>query len=124
MTILILVQMYGYAEIEKVLAAELQIDPGERPAFAARLRLLRKLGIPETKPGSGKRISYAVGDAEQMLVALLLESMACSPRSAARAAEAYKKHRAARTDLLVVSAAGDLIPATVERLVSLVRVNS
>ena len=114
--------MFTYAEIEKALAVALQIRPEERPAFAARLRHLRNLGIPEAKPGSGKRIWYAMEDAHQMLVALLLESLACSPRSAVSAAERYKKHYPARTDLMVVLPPGDVIPATVERLLSLARV--
>jgi hypothetical protein len=113
--------MYTYTLVEKALASELEIDPRGLPAFAARLRHLRNLGIPRAKPGSGKRISYAADDVEQMLIALLLESLGCSPRMAATTVEQYGRSPPHRADLLVILPDGSMAPSTADRLLYLVR---
>lgn len=73
------------------LAKALEVPTHSRPAFAARLRHLRNLGVPKEKPGSGKRQAYSDIDVNHMFVALLLESLGCSPAAAVAAS-----HLAAR----------------------------
>ena len=77
--------MFSYSIVENALALNLGVDPKQRPAFAARLRHLRNLGIPQEKPGTGKRLSYSLADAQQMLFALLMQSIGCSPRRSVEA---------------------------------------
>jgi len=84
---------FSYAVVESALAKAVGIPASDRPAFAARLRHLRNLGVPKTKPGSGKRLSYARSDVEQMFVALLLESLGCSPTVSVKASEVATRRR-------------------------------
>jgi hypothetical protein len=81
--------MYTYKIVEKVLSRVLRLTkPDEMSAFQARLKHLRSLGIPQSeRPGSGAKIWYTRVHAAQMLVAMRLESLGCSPRVSAHGAD-------------------------------------
>lgn len=78
---------FSYGRMEQALAAVLKVPDAKRSAFAARLRHLRKLGVPAYEPkGSGAPLRYSKLHGRQMLIALLLQSIGCSPRLAAKGA--------------------------------------
>jgi hypothetical protein len=80
---------FEYRKLERALAAAMTIAPEQMAAFRARLRHLRNLGIPDTpQPGSGRRVTYSLAHALEMLLALELESLGKAPRVAARVARA------------------------------------
>ena len=87
--ILGVVDVFTYSTVTDALAQVLHVRLAERGAFEARLRHLRNIGVPATaRPGSGKRLPYSKEHACQILVALLLQSLGCAPRTAARGAGA------------------------------------
>jgi hypothetical protein len=89
-------ETFDYATVERALAMILQIPSRDRGAFAARLRHLRNLGIPNANgPGSGKRLAYSRCHVGEMLIALLLESLGYLPRVAALATEIAAEYLAA-----------------------------
>jgi hypothetical protein len=75
---------YPYKYIELALAENFGVTPEDMPAFRARLRHLRNLGVPAIPaPGSGQKIDYKRAHAIQLLVALELELLGMSPQHAA-----------------------------------------
>jgi hypothetical protein len=104
---------FTYAEVESAMATALEMLPNKRPAFAARLRHLRNLGLPKTRPGSGQRVSYSRADAEQMFFALLLEGLGCSPLVAVRASRVGASFRKSTVSEFLV-----LLPKRAPLLVS------
>jgi len=56
-------------------------------AFRAKLRHLRNLGVPPiARPGSGRQVAYQQSDVYRILVALELEILGFTPKTAASAA--------------------------------------
>lgn len=77
-------QGYRYQHVENALAVLFQIQETRRPAFRARIRHLRNIGVPDLpKVGSGVQIAYSSLDALKIAVALDLENMGVVPRVAA-----------------------------------------
>jgi hypothetical protein len=118
--------MYTYKIIEKALLRVLLTQPDEMGAFQARLKHLRSIGIPRSsKPGSGMKISYTRVHAAQMLVAMRLESLGCSPRTSAQGAETASQQLAAAqrgSDLfLVVHPQKGFVTMRVEQLEQAIR---
>ncbi len=113
--------MFSYATVEAALATNLKVDTNGRPAFAARLRHLRNLGIPRATPGTGRRLSYSIDDVQQMLIALLLESIDCSPRASADIARSVTAGGRPFPEIIAVLPHGKAVSASVERLLMLLR---
>ena len=109
-----------YTQIESALASQLHIPHHARPAFAAKLRHLRNLGIPRSRPGSGKRISYTRLDARELLLALLVESVGSAPRTAAGVASRWRNAERVH-DFVAVLPGERTIFATHERIFDLLR---
>jgi hypothetical protein len=104
---------YRYKHIELALARLFDISLEDAPAFRARLRHLRELGVPDLpKPGSGQQISYTQDHAVQLLLALELEAVGIPPRLAAASAKSLSRGRgfyasvAKASDIYVVIAPG------------------
>jgi hypothetical protein len=114
------VALFTYSEIENALAQMVQISKVDRPAFTARLRHLRNLGLPQTKPGSGKRVSYTEADAEEMLIALLLERLGCSPRTAIRSAQIARRG-GRRAGILAILADGRIVTTEADGVQDVIR---
>jgi hypothetical protein len=75
---------YKYRIVEEALARTLGVQGEDLPAFRAKLRHLRNLGVPPIdKPGSGRQIAYQQSDVCRMLVALELEILGFTPKTAA-----------------------------------------
>jgi hypothetical protein len=78
---------YKYRIVEEALARTLGVREEDLPAFRAKLRHLRNLGVPPIdKPGSGRKVAYQPSDAYRMLVALELEILGFTPKTAATGA--------------------------------------
>ena len=72
--------------LEAAIASVLDL-PGDFVSFRARVRHFRNLGLPRTdRPGKGQIIEYGRKDAFELLIALQLNVMGVSPRTAADAA--------------------------------------
>jgi hypothetical protein len=85
-------EQFGYAAVEQAIAAILQIPKSKRVALRGRLQHLRSLGTPKLpKSGSGKKIAFSFADAFEILVALRLERINCSPKIASRGAKVGRK---------------------------------
>ena len=77
-----------YRHVEIALADVFDVRPKGMPAFRARLRHLRNIGLPRLpQPGSGRKISYTRRQALEMLIALELLNVGQTPRNAALLAE-------------------------------------
>jgi hypothetical protein len=65
--------------------AELHVQPPSRmPAFRARLKYLRKLGVPlEEGPGKGQRFEYSREHLHQIALALELSALGIDPYTCA-----------------------------------------
>jgi hypothetical protein len=75
---------YRYKHIELALAETFKVTPEDMPAFRARLRHLRNLGVPAIPPpGSGQKIDYERSHAVQLLIALETELLGLTPLDAA-----------------------------------------
>ena len=89
--------VFSYARVESVLA-ELHLQPPSRlPAFRARLRYLRTLGVPLAEgPGKGKRFEYSREHLWQIALALELSALGIAPDICAAMAQHRwpKLHRA------------------------------
>jgi hypothetical protein len=73
-----------YKHLEGALAEVLDIKADKMPAFRARLRHLRNIGLPKLPtPGSGQQIQYTRRQGLEMLIALELEGVGQAPKSAA-----------------------------------------
>lgn len=73
-----------YEQIEDALADVMNIRPGARGAFRARLRHLRNIGCPRLpKTGSGRAIDYSREHALEMLLALEMEDLGQAPKRVA-----------------------------------------
>jgi hypothetical protein len=69
-----------YGQIENIIARVLWIREDLRPVLRARLRHLRKIGVPELpNVGSGGRVHYTYEQALEMLVAIALENIGQEP---------------------------------------------
>ena len=77
-----------YKHMEFALAEVLKIQPEQLPAFRARLRHLRNIGMFFEKPGKGSHASYTGDNALELLLTLQLNIMGYSPAAAA----AYTAH--------------------------------
>ena len=77
-----------YGHIEAALVEVLGIKPSARPAFRARIRHLRNLGLPELRaPGRGFHLEYTRRQALAMLAALQLENVGQAASDAVDIAE-------------------------------------
>jgi hypothetical protein len=75
---------YRLKHIELALAENFNVSPEDMPAFRARLRHLRNLGVPAIRAsGSGKKLDYERKHAVQLLVALEMELMGMAAQHAA-----------------------------------------
>lgn len=92
-----------YADAEAVLAEVFEIAPDGLPAFRARVRFLRKLGIRLPTPGTGRRIEYGWQHLFEMTIALKLYSVV-RPKTVAMRAQSiirlspYRAGYSASTD--------------------------
>ena len=77
--------MYSYADIERVLAElHFQHVDEKLPAFRARLKYLKKLGVPlEEKPGKGRHISYSREHMYKIALALEFCQLGIPPETSA-----------------------------------------
>lgn len=76
---------YTLGQMETAVTAAHGISEDGLPAFKARLRHLRNLGVPMIPSvGSGKRVDYSEGHVRQLFLALELEQFGLSPKLAAR----------------------------------------
>jgi hypothetical protein len=74
---------YQYKHVEQALAETIGINTSELPAFRARLRHLRNLGLlTKSNPGSGKTIRYTENDILEVLLALEAQLLGLPPRLA------------------------------------------
>jgi hypothetical protein len=74
-----LVGNFTYAQVETALAGLFHAEDVVRTTFRARLKHLRKLGIPQKTPGKGARIRYTPPDVFQLLIALELSEFGIDP---------------------------------------------
>ena len=75
---------YAYKHLELALAGVFGVPMKDLPAFRARLRHLRNLGVPAIgAPGSGQKVRYGRDDAIQVLIALEAELLGLPPKLAA-----------------------------------------
>jgi hypothetical protein len=73
---------YAYAEIERGLGATLGAgEKAQKGALRGRLKRLSTLGLPSEGPGKGKRRLYSWEEANQLLIALLMEDAGLNPVS-------------------------------------------
>lgn len=76
---------YTLGQVEAAVAAAHGIREEALPAFKARLRHLRNLGVPMIPHvGSGSRVNYSEDHVRQLFLALEFEQFGMSPRLAAR----------------------------------------
>lgn len=84
--------MYSYATFERVLSKIMLVRKADMPAFRARVRHLRNIGVARIpKPGRGQKVVYSEWHAFEMVVALQLSSLGCLPKVAARGAAIAKR---------------------------------
>jgi hypothetical protein len=94
---------FQYKYVELALANAFGVEPLDLPAFRARLRHLRNLGVPAIpRPGTGHTIAYGRSHAIQMLVALELELLGLPPKLAAGASLAALDGRLAEAEKAAV----------------------
>ena len=74
---------YGYAAVERALAAVFGIGDDRRGPLKARLKHLNLLGLPGLKVGKGQRIFYSLEQISQLMIALLIEETGVDPTVAA-----------------------------------------
>ena len=75
---------YRYKHLELALAQVFKVEMKDLPAFRARIRHLRNLGVPPVgKPGSGQTVTYTRADAIRLLIALESELFGLPPKFAA-----------------------------------------
>lgn len=90
---------YQYKHLELALANLFHVSMAELPAFRARLRHLRNLGVPTNeKPGSGKAITYSRDNAIQLLIALEAELLGLPPKFAAAFSRTAMRDLAKKAD--------------------------
>jgi hypothetical protein len=74
---------FRYKTLELALAHVFRVEMKDLPAFRARIRHLRNLGIPPVgAPGSGQAVVYTRSDAIRLLIALEMELLGVPPRYA------------------------------------------
>jgi hypothetical protein len=73
---------YLYADVERALAAALDLGSTELPALRARLKRFAGMGLPDSAPGTGKHRRYSTEDVGLLLILLLLHSLGLSPAAA------------------------------------------
>jgi hypothetical protein len=73
---------YLYADVERALAAALDVGPTELKALRARLKRFASMGLPDSAPGTGKHRRYSTEDVGLLLIVLLLHSLGLSPAAA------------------------------------------
>ncbi len=77
-------QTYQYKHLELALANVFGVPKRDLPAFRARIRHLRNLGVPPiSKLGSGQRVRYTRSDVIQLMIALEVELLGLPPQLAA-----------------------------------------
>jgi hypothetical protein len=71
---------YAYGEIERALGVTLGADSAtQQGALRGRLKRLATLGLPPSGPGKGARRLYSWEEANQLLMALLMEDAGLDP---------------------------------------------
>jgi hypothetical protein len=75
---------WGYAEVERSLAAVYEAEGVQQTAFRARLKHFRKLKIPQSSPGKGQRLRYSASDIFQLMIALELTEFGIAPELIAK----------------------------------------
>ena len=90
---------YQYKDLELAMARNFKVNMQDLPAFRARIRHLRNLGVPKhKKPGSGQKISYSRADAIQLLIALEAELLGLPPKVAASFSAAVMETHAKKAE--------------------------
>jgi DNA-binding transcriptional MerR regulator len=89
---------YLYGDVERALAAALDLGPAELPALRARLKRFANMGLPDSTPGTGKHRRYSTEDVGLLLILLLLHNLGLS----AAAAIATIKHPEIRERLALL----------------------
>ena len=70
-----------YKHVEAALARYFDVPEKQIGAFRARLRYLRKIGVPElAKVGSGSQLTYRREQAIEMMLALQVSQLGASPK--------------------------------------------
>lgn len=74
-------QQFTYPAIEKALAELFEVPAKALPAFRARIRHLRNIGIPDgyRPPGRGKAALLNLWQAKEMGIALRLQELGMAP---------------------------------------------
>jgi hypothetical protein len=73
-----------YGQVEAALADVMDVRRKDMPAFRARLRHLRNIGVPRLpRPGSGQMVEYSRQQALEMLISLELEKIGQAPKQIA-----------------------------------------
>ena len=86
-----------YKHVEVALAEVIGIGPNDMPAFRARLRHLRNIGVPRLpNPGSGQPIAYTRQQALELL-ALELETVGQAPKKVETTLQKEELVRLAKT---------------------------
>jgi hypothetical protein len=80
---------YAYADVERGLAAALDVDDDSRGPFRQRLKHLQRLGLPGVESGKGSRIEYTDEQIAQLLIGLLMGEVGIDP---VNAVAVIKKH--------------------------------
>ena len=81
---------YRYAQIERGLAVTLGADEAtQKGPLRGRLKKLSVLGLPSSGPGKGSRRLYSWEEANQLLLALLMEDAGLDPVVVAAAIKTY-----------------------------------
>lgn len=101
-----------YKQVEDALVAALAVTQKDMGAFRARVRHLRNLGLPKLpKPGSGRQISYTESQAFEMLIALELENIGVTPRTAVAVAPSIARALPSPQKIDTIETDGDVYAA-------------
>ncbi len=74
---------FSYAQVERAIAAVLDINAAELGALRGRIKHLRTFELPRVNPvGTGQRVPYTRQNIFTLLLALTLERTGCAPRHA------------------------------------------
>jgi hypothetical protein len=69
----------GYARVEAALARIYRAEDVQQTTFRARLKHLRKLGVPSQNPGKGAPLAYSMQDVFRLMVCLELAEFGIAP---------------------------------------------
>lgn len=81
-----------YGAMLRATAAASNVEPNDMPAFEARVRNMRKFGVPDVKfVRSGIAAEYGREDAVELLLTLKLQRLGQAPKASVRAARSIMR---------------------------------